>query len=156
MVKARHLVNGETARRGFHAEQGAGGASVVESVAVKLAVLKVAARDRDNEHGGLFGPRDIKLHENADSLPEVLRVVRRSHKVGPGLLVVARGSPSCSFEQAGEDGGFDRLIRKSARAPAIADKVVNRKICGRGFLHCVSSLPSVLQFDEWERLTDTC
>ena len=56
-VKAGHLVKGKTSRGGFNAEQGSGGAGVVEGVAIWCAiVVEVETRRRQERERELLWP----------------------------------------------------------------------------------------------------
>ena len=78
-VEPSHLMNDETARGGLHCQLRVGRAEIVESDAIgRVVVLKVPARDRDDEHGSVFGPCGVHVHQNGEHFRIVFVVVLRS------------------------------------------------------------------------------
>jgi hypothetical protein len=130
-VKSRHLVHDQATGSGFDAEKSGCGASIVESVAIWVAIaLELEARNGKNKYLRVFGPAGIELHQDAKHFRKVFWIVLGRDQVNPRLLIAARGSPPRGFEQRGEDLMVDGLVGKGSRTPAITDQFMYGE-CGR-------------------------
>src|SRR5579863_1405469 len=135
-IKSRHLVNKQSVRSGFDAQQRYGGTGIVERIAVGSTIFcEGQFGDGNHENWSMLGPGLVELDECTEHLFVVRAVAFARDKKRPGLLVAAGGRPTRGFEEAAQRFVGDVLVRKSSGAPASANQIVNRMVSGCDFLH---------------------
>ena len=98
----------------------------VKRMAILRAIVRHLVRGHaERDHGRIFRPALIELHEGAQNFSVIFRIVLRGHDEIPRLCIVGRRSPARRFEHAAQFFLFDGFRVERARAPAMADQIVN-------------------------------